>query len=110
MKRILVGLLLATVSVTSFSVVDTPDTKITSVVTYSNYGDADVVIYVENSNPACDGGFWFNKSDKGYSSNLSVALAAYQAKNSVVIHGHEESLWGGTSSSKFCRVYAIQVK
>lgn len=95
--------------VLSAGYVATGFTTVTDVFSYTNYGNGDVAFRVENSIDECSHGYWFNKSDAGYNANLTMIIAAYQAKNTVKIYGLPDQLWAG-SSGKYCKLYNIQFK
>jgi hypothetical protein len=108
MKKLLI--LLLAISLPSFaSVISTPTTKIVFISSYAQFGGGDVLIRGENWVAGCEGGFFLVKSDPGFSANLSLALSAYHAKTPVVMHGHTEIIWAG-STTKFCKLYGIELQ
>jgi len=58
-----------------------PETKISSIASYSQYGNGDVTFTIENPIPECSNGYWLKKEDPGFQANLSMVIAAYQANN-----------------------------
>lgn len=86
-----------------------PISKIASVTSYAQYGPGDVIFSIENSIPECTNGYWLKKSDPGFQANLSMLIAAYQAKSKVVVYGLPAEIWPG-SSGKFCHLYSITYK
>ncbi|NQZ10597.1 MAG: hypothetical protein HRT35_25885 [Algicola sp.] len=55
----------------------------------------------------CDDGYWLKKSDPGFGANLSMLLAAYQAKTTVRIYGEPSIRWP-VISAKYCKLYGVQ--
>ncbi len=90
-----------------FAVERSPVSEVQAIHSYTNFGHADVVVVLQNSSDVCKG-YWFNKDDAGYQSNLSMLLAAFQANTKLQVHGHEEiqSKWTG-SETHFCRLYSV---
>ncbi|WP_210330305.1 hypothetical protein [Aliikangiella sp. G2MR2-5] len=82
-------------------------TKINSVISYSTYGSGDVIFKVENPSTNCYG-YWINKNDMGFNANLTIIIAAYQAKNTVVAKGLTDEKWAG-SSKNWCKLYSISL-
>ena len=105
LKRIL--RILALVPLTTQAVERSPLSEIQALHSYTNFGNADVVVVLKNTSGVCKG-YWFNKDDAGYQSNLSMLIAAYQANTKLQVHGHEEiqSKWTGTETH-FCKLYSI---
>ena len=81
-------------------------TTITRIISYNQYGDGDVVFRVANPTSSCFG-YWINKNDAGFNANLSLLIAARQAKTDVKIHGITTQRWNG-SGSFWCKLYAIE--
>ena len=82
-------------------------TKISRILSYTNYGDGDIAIELENSTGKTCEGYWISKGDKGYNANLSMLIAAYQANTTIAVWGEPNNKWPG-SSSYFCRLYLIE--
>ena len=84
-----------------------PVSEIKALQTYTNWGNADVVVVLQSTSGVCQG-YWFNKDDAGYQSNLSMLIAAYQANTKLQLHGYEDmsSKWPG-STTHFCKLYSI---
>lgn len=87
--------------------IPTDSTTISNIYSYTNYGNGDVAFRVANPIDECSHGYWFNKDDAGFSANLTMIIAAYQAKSTVKIYGLPDQLWAG-SSGKYCKLYNIQ--
>lgn len=99
--------ILALVPITALALEPSPASEIKVLQTYTNWGNADVVVVLQSTSGVCKG-YWFNKDDAGYQSNLSMLVAAYQANTKLQLHGHEEmsSKWTG-SATHFCKLYSI---
>lgn len=74
---------------------------------FTNLGNADVAFALNTTSGVCKG-YWFNKDDAGYQSNLSMLIAAYQANTKVLIYGHEEASakWTQTEAH-YCKLYGV---
>ncbi len=81
---------------------DSPVSGIDQIYSYSVYGGGDVIVKLESNGSSCPGGYWLKKTDGGFTSNLSMVIAAYQAKTQVQIGGDTSDAWGG-SGSNHCR-------
>ncbi|WP_245798238.1 hypothetical protein [Vibrio ostreicida] len=81
---------------------------VSSVESYNKFGNADVMFRLATPSREC-AGYWITKDDRGYNANLSMILAAYQAKNPVVVYGliAESEKWSGSETAHFCKLYAI---
>ncbi|WP_330960985.1 hypothetical protein [Photobacterium sp. 53610] len=82
---------------------------IKEVTSYSEYGDGDVVFKLASPEATCPSGYWLRKTDPGFQANLSMVIAAYQAKTSVMAFGLPDEIWSG-SKGKYCRMYAISYR
>jgi hypothetical protein len=98
---------LALVPLMALAVERSPLSEIQALHSYTNFGNADVVFVLQSTSGTCKG-YWFNKDDAGYQSNMSMLLAAYQANTKLQVHGHEEiqSKWTG-ADNHFCRLYSV---
>lgn len=76
----------------SYALEASPVSTISRFISYSQFGDGDVVFRIKNSTVGCFG-YWMNKADPGFEANLSMALAAFHSKSSVKIQGHEDQKW-----------------
>lgn len=83
-------------------------TIIKTIVSFSEYGGGDVVLKTVNTEPSCANGYWLKKSDPGFEVNMSILLSAYHAKSSVILRGHDNQIWGG-SSGTYCHLYSIEL-
>jgi hypothetical protein len=81
-------------------------TSITRFISYNKFGGGDVVFRIANPTANCFG-YWISKGDAGFSTNLSLILAAYQTKTKVKVTGLTDQKWPG-SSSFWCKLYAIE--
>lgn len=99
--------ILALVPITALALEPSPVSEIKVLQTYTNWAHADVMVVLQSTSGVCKG-YWFNKDDAGYQSNLSMLIAAYQANTKLQLHGHEEisSKWAG-SETHFCKLYSI---
>jgi hypothetical protein len=86
--------------------VRSPVTKITSITAFSEYGGGDVIVSLENNGDVCTHGYWLKKTDFGFQASLSMAIAAYQAKNNVELLGFPDQKWSG-SGNMHCHLYAL---
>ncbi len=84
-----------------------PLAEIKALHSFTNWGNADIAVVLQDTNGICKG-FWFNKDDAGYQSNLSMLLAAYQANTKVILHGHGElsARWQG-SGTHYCKLDSV---
>ena len=102
-RAISVCVLLVT-SVQSAFAADPVEGKINNIITYTTFGSGDVVFSLEASVNGCDNGYWLRKNDPGFNSTLSTLLSAYHAKTTVKVFGHDDQLWNGSNSGKYCRL------
>lgn len=84
----------------------TPETVITTVTTYPQFGGGDVAIVVANPATNCPNGFWLSPSDPGFKSVLASILAAHHSRSRVRVYGDDAQLWSG-SSGAYCRITAV---
>jgi len=112
MKKMIKGLtiLLTMVAINNVHGVEqaTPLTTITSIVSYTKFGNGDVRISVANPATNCDAGFWLSPADPGFNANLSVLLSAYHSKSTVTLNGEDTQIWTG-SVNKHCRLLFIEL-
>jgi hypothetical protein len=92
-----------------FAAEGSPITNIAEIYSYSEYGGGDVVFSLKNPSANCDKGYWLKKSDPGFNANLSMLIAAYHAKTNVIVYGHINEIWDG-STGKYCHLYAINYR
>ena len=85
------------------------NSTITSLISYNQYGNGDVVIFTKEKTSACSSGYWITKNDIGFSGNLSMLLSAYQTKSKILIYGLPDNMWKA-SSGKYCKLYQITLK
>ncbi|MGD8112539.1 hypothetical protein [Vibrio sp. TRT 17S01] len=85
-------------------------TTITRVISYNEFGAGDAVFQVANPTSLCSG-YWITKGDPGFEANLSMIIAAYQAKSTVIVHGlpAENKKWAG-SANHWCKLYSIEYR
>ncbi|WP_367987505.1 hypothetical protein AB2S62_13540 [Vibrio sp. NTOU-M3] len=110
-KNILLLMLLAPAFVMANSTRESSGrTTITRVLSYNEFGAGDAVFQVANPGSQCFG-YWITKGDPGFEANLSMIIAAYQAKSTVIVHGltAENKKWAG-SSHNWCKLYAIEYR
>ncbi|KNC66865.1 hypothetical protein [Pseudoalteromonas ardens] len=101
--------LLATFSTLTFaSVKGSTKTTVTTLITYSQYGQGDIVFKLAAPEESCADGYWMKKSDPGFDANLSALLSAYHAKSKVIARGHDDQIWAG-SSGRYCLLYSIEL-
>ncbi len=106
MKKLALSLLLLAPILAQAALVNTANTKIKTIGSFTQYNGGDVYFAVETSIFDCEYGFWLNKSDPGFSANMALLLSAYHTKAPVVVYGHSEQLWSG-SSGRYCKLYSI---
>lgn len=99
--------ILALTPMAALALEPSPVSEIKVLQTYTNWAHADVMVVLQSTSGVCKG-YWFNKDDAGYQSNLSMLIAAYQANTKLQLHGHEEisAKWAG-SATHFCKLYSI---
>lgn len=83
--------------------------KINKLYSYSEYGGGDVIVKLSGNGPSCLAGYWLKKTDPGFQANLSILLAAYHANKDIVVTGHTDQIWSG-SSGKYCHVYSVSYR
>lgn len=88
----------------------TPITNITELASYSEYGDGNMTIRVENTAPNCNGGFWMNGTEPGFKTVLSMLLAAKHSGVQIIIYGDSDRIWQGSPTASFCHLYLITEK
>ncbi|WP_239445605.1 hypothetical protein [Vibrio nigripulchritudo] len=82
-------------------------TSISFVTSYNQYGPGDVAFKIKTPISQCPDGYWITKADPGFQANLSMLIAAFQAKSNVRIYGLPSQKWAG-SSGTFCKLYSIE--
>lgn len=70
--------ILALTPIAALALEPSPVSEIKVLQTYTNWAYADVKVVLQSTSGVCKG-YWFNKDDAGYQSNLSMLIAAYQA-------------------------------
>ncbi|TQV86452.1 hypothetical protein [Aliikangiella coralliicola] len=84
-----------------------PMSKIKRVITYADYGGGDVQVVLETNGTTCKDGYFFNKADPNFDGMLSMLLSAYHAKTRIILDGHTDQKWAG-SSGYYCKLYSIR--
>ncbi|TFH93055.1 hypothetical protein [Vibrio ouci] len=111
-KRLMICALLLLAPIQAFSAdsIASGKTYINRVISYNEYGSGDVVFRLANPSKECFG-YWINKGDPGFNANLSMIIAAYQAKTPLIIHGlpAQSEKWKG-SGNHWCKLYAIDYR
>ncbi|TMP38213.1 hypothetical protein [Pseudoalteromonas rubra] len=95
-------------SLTFAAVKGSSKTTVATLITYSQYGQGDVVFKLAAPEESCPDGYWMKKADPGFEANLSVLLSAYHAKSKVIARGHDDKVWAG-SAGKYCLLYSIEL-
>ncbi len=112
MRSLYLGLL-AAVSFSSFAINTafevSPQSTIATINSYSEYGGGDVHFTIASPSTKCPNGYWLRKTDPGFQANLSMVIAAYQAKSIIRINGLLNELWPGTTG-RACRVYSVSYR
>jgi hypothetical protein len=78
---------------------------VTRMRTYNAYGTGDVVLWVQNAPPGCDG-FWFRTTEPNGKEMFAQILAAQKTQSSMYITGYSDQAWPGTASV-FCKIYSL---
>ncbi|WP_444909759.1 hypothetical protein [Microbulbifer sp. TRSA005] len=105
MKRALLLTLITLYASSAFAGIErSPTSQIQRITSYYN---GDVSIILENNGSSCSGGYWLKVDDIGYSSSISMLLAAYHSGDSINLRGFTDVLWSG-SSNAYCHIYAIE--
>ena len=94
-----------------YSVADieiSPSTTVSQLLSFSEYGEGDVVAKLNNNGNICSGGYWLRKSDPGFEANLSLILSALHSGSMVQIRAHTDRIWPG-SSGTYCHVYLVTI-
>jgi hypothetical protein len=102
-------LLILTFAGNLFAAEGSPITNIAEIYSYSQYGGGDVVFSLKSPSANCGKGYWLKKSDLGFNANLSMLIAAYHAKTNVIVYGHINEIWDG-STGKYSHLYAINYR
>ncbi len=110
LKKILCSALFVAAQASAQTYVGSAPSKIVSITSHNKYGGGDVIFSLEHSSAECQSGYWLTSTDAGFKADLSLLLAAYQAKNTVVIYGIPTEIWPGSSSGKFCKLYSVTLK
>ncbi|MDE1243547.1 hypothetical protein [Vibrio aestuarianus] len=105
--NLLALMLLLAMPVMAASYIGSEETYISSVISYNQFGAGDVVFRLDKPIQQCHG-YWINKGDPGFEANLSMIIAAYQAKSPVMIYGlpAQSEKWKG-SRNHWCKLYQI---
>jgi hypothetical protein len=82
---------------------------VTRISSFEEYGGGDVVFALDKPTVGCDG-YWLKTSDPGFKSNLSILLMARSTKAPVYAIGYDERLWPGSTATKYCHVYYLQIQ
>lgn len=110
MKRVPVIILFLLLSEFVHAANETSDiTTIVRVVSFSEYGNGDVVVVTEKKGTSCVSGYWLKKVDPGFNANLSMLIAAYQAKTNIVLTGLTDEIWSG-SGGRYCHLYSVDYR
>jgi len=108
--KTLIACILAFISFGAFAeLVNSPLSKVSVIYSYSEYGNGDVVVELANNGTPCTQGFWLKKADPGFEANLSLIISAYHAKNDLMLYGHSDQVWQG-STGTFCHLYAVNFR
>ena len=86
-----------------------PLSKVNRILSYTEYGQGDVIIKLESNGQQCEHGYWLRPSDPGFQANLSTILSAYHAQSNVILKGEPSNLWPGSSGS-YCHIYQIDLR
>ena len=92
------------------NVIATTITSTTTIPYIGSYSSNEWVIFkVANPISECSDGYWIAKSDIGFQANVSMILAAYAAKSSVVVDAYIDKPWPG-SGAKYCKLNSLELK
>ena len=78
---------------------------VTRLRTYTGYGNGDVLLWVQNAPPGCDG-FWFRTTEPNGKEMFAQILAAQKTNSSMYFSGFTDQVWPG-SASVFCKLYTV---
>jgi hypothetical protein len=78
--------------------------RATGIWTYSDYGNGDVVLTVQNPLPTCQDGFWIRMTDPGAKMLSAQLLSAFHAGTQLHIWANDHEMWTG-SAGHYCRIY-----
>jgi hypothetical protein len=79
---------------------------IVRLVSYSNYGNGDVVVFVSSTHSTCSAGYWVSPSQPGYKTILAHLMLVKSTGESVIFWADNALLWPGSSGS-YCRIESI---
>lgn len=111
MKTIIKGIMLFISIFAAHSLASeaSPKSIVKRFISYSNYGNGDVFVSLENNGSICNYGYYLNKEDQGFEANFSMLLSAYHANNKVILTGLDtEDKWRG-SGSTVCKLYSVEL-
>lgn len=77
-----------------------------SFITYTGFGNGDVVFRQVNNSVAQCFGYWLRPSDPGFSHALSTVLTALATQTAIQVSVDTTQIWNG-SGAPFCLVYNI---
>lgn len=94
---------------TAQTLVEATNTTITKLSTYSERGNGDILITVNNPPVGCERGFWVSGSATGAQHTLSLLLAAKTMNSNVSINGDKDNIWSETSAGGVCHLFNIDI-
>ncbi|EAQ65509.1 hypothetical protein MED121_22597 [Marinomonas sp. MED121] len=89
--------------------VEAESTKIIKLSAYSDIGNGDILITVNNPPIGCERGFWVNGNAAGAQHTLSLLLAAKAMNAQVSINGDKDNIWSHTSAGGVCHLFNIDI-
>lgn len=109
MKKIILVVVCVFFNVSLFSApVGSPKSKIIRITSYAEYGNGDVIFFLENNNPEVDG-YWINANDPGFEANLSMLYLALTTNREITVY-YTDEVWHGSDTGKLYKIYNIILK
>jgi hypothetical protein len=79
---------------------------IVRMVSYSNFGGGDVVVFVSSTPATCSAGYWVSPSQPGYKTIVAHLMSAKATGETLIFWGDDAQRWPG-SSGDYCRIESV---
>ena len=110
-RAIAIGTLLAAnaLNARGANIVSTTQSTITQVDVYTEFGNGDVIVWLNNNSlqSSCPSGFWVRGTDTGADRTLAQIEAAYHSGTPVTIWADTTTIWSGSSSAA-CLIWMVR--
>jgi hypothetical protein len=101
-----VAALLFSLAAAAQSVVPTPVTRVTRVMTYSQFDGGAVLFQTRDIITGCENGFFIRKSDPGFDALLSLLLSTHRDGAPVQVYAETGVLWP-FSAGNYCHAMLL---